>query len=358
MDFKVGDRVKFLNENGGGIITKVINSNMVNVAIEEGFEIPTLASNLIKIDLSKRGSSMFDEEFEIPQSTRGAETEPANDYAERTSPLIKYNTKNIFPEGIYLAYIPHEQKWLISGMLDIYLVNHTPYSTLFSLFLKEESGGFSGMDYDVVPSGSKLLITTIDRDELELWSEGVIQLLFHNDQFDAIPLPANCSFRAKPSKFYKEDNYRESNFLGEKAFLITLTERKTIKSTTMAEETFKYDDVQEQKMEAKPAEVKGLIDEHQTVYREAEVDLHIEALVEDVSSIEPSQILRKQINYFTQCLESAIARQYFKVTFIHGVGNGTLRTAIREIMKAYPNLEVRSAPMQQYGMGAIEVLIK
>jgi len=48
MKFKVGDRVRFLNDQGGGIVTKVISSSLVNVRIEDGFEIPTVVSELIK----------------------------------------------------------------------------------------------------------------------------------------------------------------------------------------------------------------------------------------------------------------------------------------------------------------------
>ena len=50
MKYNIGDKVKFLNTSGGGIITKIISSTMVNVAIEEGFEIPTMTSELLKID--------------------------------------------------------------------------------------------------------------------------------------------------------------------------------------------------------------------------------------------------------------------------------------------------------------------
>lgn len=42
MNFKVGDKVKFLNESGGGEIKKIISSNLVSVQIDDGFEIPTL----------------------------------------------------------------------------------------------------------------------------------------------------------------------------------------------------------------------------------------------------------------------------------------------------------------------------
>jgi hypothetical protein len=40
----------FLNESGGGIISKIVSHGLVNVAIEDGFEIPTMVSNLIKIE--------------------------------------------------------------------------------------------------------------------------------------------------------------------------------------------------------------------------------------------------------------------------------------------------------------------
>ena len=39
MEFRTGDKVKFLNQTGGGIISKIISPSMVKVAIEDGFEI-------------------------------------------------------------------------------------------------------------------------------------------------------------------------------------------------------------------------------------------------------------------------------------------------------------------------------
>ena len=50
MILKAGDRVKFVNEKGEGRVSKIINSSRVLVAIEEGFEIPYLLSDLIKIE--------------------------------------------------------------------------------------------------------------------------------------------------------------------------------------------------------------------------------------------------------------------------------------------------------------------
>ena len=96
---------------------------------------------------------------------------------------------------------------------------------------------------------------------------------------------------------------------------------------------------------------------HQVNKREAEVDLHIHELMEDPVSLEKMEILDFQKNYFELCLESAISNHFLKVTFIHGVGNGILREAILEILKKYEGIEVLDAPMQKYGVGAVEVRI-
>ena len=46
-EFKIGDRVNFLNNVGGGKVTKIIDSRMVMVEVEDGFEIPTLISEIV-----------------------------------------------------------------------------------------------------------------------------------------------------------------------------------------------------------------------------------------------------------------------------------------------------------------------
>lgn len=50
MKFKPGDKVRFLNTVGGGTIVKELNEFMVSVAIDDGFEIPTLISELVAIE--------------------------------------------------------------------------------------------------------------------------------------------------------------------------------------------------------------------------------------------------------------------------------------------------------------------
>ncbi len=144
MKFKVGDRVKFLNENGGGVVSKIISPSMVNIAIEDGFEIPILTSEILKIELEAPIDSpkhMFREDFHVNIETA---PEPIYESDERNIPLLSHSAKGVFAEGIYFAFVPHDQRWLITGMLDVYLVNHTPYDILYSLFLESSGKGFEG----------------------------------------------------------------------------------------------------------------------------------------------------------------------------------------------------------------------
>jgi hypothetical protein len=47
---KIGDRVKFLNDVGGGIVTGFLGKNMVKVENEDGFEVPYPVAKLINVD--------------------------------------------------------------------------------------------------------------------------------------------------------------------------------------------------------------------------------------------------------------------------------------------------------------------
>ena len=54
MKFKIGDKVSFLNQTGCGVIAEILNSKMVSVFIEDGFEIPVLQDQLILIPANQQ----------------------------------------------------------------------------------------------------------------------------------------------------------------------------------------------------------------------------------------------------------------------------------------------------------------
>ena len=135
MKLSVGDKVKYLNATGGGVVTKVIDSKMVMVSDQDGFEIPTLISELVRVVHEEAGARFFNERFETPSNQENdhgkVRSEEEELQLESLDPWLIRNRKS---EDIYLAYVPHDQKWLITGLVDVYLINNTSFDLIYNLF--------------------------------------------------------------------------------------------------------------------------------------------------------------------------------------------------------------------------------
>jgi len=381
MKFNVGDKVKFLNTKGGGVVSKIITPTLVNVMIEDGFEIPTMTNELVKVQPQGKAERMFAEEFPVPSShfpdgssqsavsgqqsavrdsqsndrrPPTADREP--EIPDRQSTLSNFSFRAKNTPGVYMAFVPHDQKWFVTGMVEIYLINYTPMDALFTFYLEGKTK-LIGMDYDVLFAGNKILIDTIDRDELLKWTKGLVQLIFFQENPEKIYMPVSAEFDIANSRFNDEKNYKVSQFFEENLLLVSLSQTAALNSVVSMEQT-KMDEealIRKQAMEIKPS---ALIEKHQTGPREAVVDLHIGELIEDFEELSPHEIMKIQMDYFKKCIESAADRNFSKVTFIHGVGNGSLKSAIMRQVQEYEHAESHLASLAKFGVGAIDVTIK
>lgn len=355
MQYKPGDKVRFLNEKGGGTVMKVINDFMVSVAIEDGFEIPTLTSNLVLVEKGDTPMPVFT--HETARKAEPAQQPVSKTEDDRASSLSRPASTQAIASGIYLAFVPSDQQWLVTGNIGISLVNFTEHDVLYSLFLKKEEGGFSGVDYGVLPKESKVLIETILHEDLNEWTSGTVQLLFHKDENEKLLMPVSADFRIKGSKFYREDSFHEFGLMqNRKAIIYTLCELNRLHST--AEYILAQKEGESPVPEkAKQFRPEAIIDRYQTAPREAEIDLHISALRDRYDQLSPHEILTIQLGTFERMLESALACNYTKVIFIHGIGNGSLKQAIVERIRDYGDIEFRNASFTRFGNGAIEIIL-
>lgn len=91
---------------------------------------------------------------------------------------------------------------------------------------------------------------------------------------------------------------------------------------------------------------------------EIEVDLHIEELIETHRGMSNSHILEVQMANFRRELNVAIRKKVQRLIIIHGVGEGVLKSAIRqELYESYPSIEHHDASYRKYGYGATEILV-
>ena len=347
MKFKLGDKVKFIDEVGGGVVTKILDSKLVNIKTDDGFEMPVVTSELMPDhrDIDKQETTSYHNPIPVQNIE---ENEP--EFVSEINPW-----GNIKEEpGVYLAFEPHEQQWVLTGDIDVVLANNTQYELLYSLFL-ERNNKIEGVDFNSVPANSKIVIETIDREEVENWRSGYLQLLFHSDSPDKVYLPVHSVIDIQVSRFFKEGSYRANTLLNGKAIIVMVTTQNTLKVASYNEADRKSD-IQEEKLKTKIAD-KPLVDKYKSGQLEAVVDLHIGELVDNILGMSSLDMLKKQIDTFKKVLESAIISNYQKVTFIHGVGNGVLKDAIIKELEGYENLDNKMASITKFGVGAIDVVI-
>jgi len=234
MKFKVGDRVRFLSSTGGGVVTKIVSPSIVNVAIDDGFDIPTAVSDLVKIEPDgKAASRFFDQGPENSDSSKSRrinsvattiEEEPELETFEddRIVPLPSTARRAANPAGLYLAFIPSDQKWLITGDIDVMIVNFSDHDFLYNWFIRGKKGGWRGVDYGVIPPLAAIHVDRISRDKLSQWCDGVIQLMQHIDKPIDILAPASVEYTIKTTKLMREESFKDYLFVEGKAFVYEL----------------------------------------------------------------------------------------------------------------------------------------
>ena len=352
----IGDKVNFLNAVGGGKVTKIIDSRMVMVEIEDGFEVPCMISDLV-LDFRSQPSRQQQIVDTVQREIKEKEIVQQQQQEDARHGGLRRFAKEAEKEGAYLAFVPHEQQWVLTGAMDVMLVNHTPYEMLYTFTIKEDDK-FVNVDYGQLDKFEKVVVETISREDLEYWCNGIVQALFTAESSDSVLLPLNAPLSNRTSRFFKEGSYQPSGVLGEKAVMICLSELIALKHGDSDFTQLLKDGVGVQAAKKDLVKKEAPIDKHRTGPGEATVDLHIGSLVDNILGLSSHDMFNIQMDYFKKMLDSAIVAEYSKVTFIHGVGNGVLKNAIIEELKKYKNTENRMASIAKFGVGAIEVDIK
>ena len=354
-NFNIGDKVNFISSVGGGKVTKIIDSKMVMVEIEDGFEIPSLVSDLV-LDFRAQPSRQQQIVDTVQKEIQTKQKEEEEQREDARHGGLRRHAKDAEKEGVYLAFVPHDQQWMLTGPIDLVLLNNTPYEMLYSLTIRETEM-FANADYGQIEAYGKVTIESISRDDLEYWLKGIVQAVFCKDESKEVLLPLNSPYELRSARFFKEGSYTMSGLLGEKAVTICLADIVTLRNSDTDFSRLMKEGMRTASANNTIVKPDYPIDKHRTAIGEAVVDLHIGELVENIAGLSSHDMFNIQMDYFRKMLDSAIAADYGKVTFIHCVGNGVLKNAIIEELKKYKNTENRMASLAHFGVGAIDVVI-
>lgn len=86
-----------------------------------------------------------------------------------------------------------------------------------------------------------------------------------------------------------------------------------------------------------------------------EIDLHIEKLIPNKRGLSNYDILNIQTETVKRQMDFALRNRIPKVVFIHGVGEGVLKSELDFLLGRYENVTFQDANYQKYGLGATEV---
>ena len=343
MNFKIGDKVRFLNEKGEGVVSKIINKTTVGITIDGDFEIPFSISQLLIIR----------DELNPPKTEKTS--------IEKESFIEKKNAissvKKIEKEGIYIAFSPENSNNISYSDFNVWLINNTKYEILFSYSIFS-SNGFKTIETGSLVSTEHLLIETIDQKLLSDSSTFKIDALFFEEKEHEYQIPISEVIKLKPIKLYKENAFVENSFISDKALIITVSRLYSFEEKATSE-LLKTDlskiFFQKKNLSDTPKKSKPHANNNSAL--EIEIDLHIEELIDNYSGMTNAEIVIIQIKHFQKALDNAINNHFRKLVVIHGVGNGRLKNEVRSILSTYSNLKVLDASYSKYGFGATEVLI-
>ncbi len=349
MNFRKGDLVKFLNDVGQGTIVKFQDEKIALVLNEDGFEIPVLISELLKIE----GDYTFNSNEE--HSVSNSESSKPQNIVIEEDDLEEDGLNTDSEAKVYFALVPKNQEDMINSDLDVYLINDSNFRVSYAIS-KSEDKFQSLFAYGNLEDNTKVILESIKREDLNKFEDLNFQLLFFRKGNYFLLNPINKTWTVKPARFFKQSAFTENDFFHENAFIYTLTTDEINLTDHISDsdiEKSKKDKDQKEPRKrlksSKSGENKGI----------EEVDLHIEELVDNHSDLSNSEILDIQMSRFVTTLDGGIIAGTRKMVFIHGLGNGRLKHEVQKTLdRKYPKLKYQDASFKEYGYGATMVIIK
>ena len=349
---KIGDKVRFLSEVGGGIVTGFQGKDFVLVEDADGFDIPMPIRECVVIETDdynmrrKPGSSASKPEEPVKP------VKPEMPVIQRQPEVKGGDTLNVF-----LAYVPEDAKAMMTTPFETYLVNDSNYY-LYYTYQSAEGKAWKTRSHGLVEPNTKLLLEEFTKDMLNEMELVAVQFIAFKDGRTAPLKPAVCvELRIDTVKFYKLHTFRESDFFEQPALVydIVKDDVPTRQVFVSAEElqSVLIQKKEVDKPKSQPIVKRGGKNEI------LEIDLHINELLDDTRGMGNAEILNYQLDKFREVMEKYKAKREQKIVFIHGKGDGVLRKAlIDELKRKYSNCRYQDASFQEYGFGATMVTIK
>ncbi|MEI7675565.1 MAG: DUF2027 domain-containing protein [Bacteroidales bacterium] len=345
MALKIGDKVRFLDSVGGGIVKRFISKELVAVEEEDGFETPIMIKECVVIESVTTQNSNKNSYKDIA---------PASQSQMPTPKIVETRDGDVL--NLLLAFLPVDDRNIQTTSYETFFVNDSNYYVQFNYLSKQGKGWILRHTATVEPN-QQVFVEEFAKEQLNDLERICMQIVaFKRDKpFDLKPA-ISVEHRVDTVKFYKLHSFQENQYFEDKAMLLWICKNDK------PEHTFSIDASElmtamkskgDFKQPVKPKDNQNLPNSI------LEIDLHANELLDTTSGLNNSEIIRIQLDKFHQVLKENQGSKGKKIVFIHGKGEGVLRKAILDELKLrYKTYLFQDASFKEYGFGATMITIK
>lgn len=358
MKFKEQDRVRFLNDAVEGEVTKILANGRLEVTDDDGFAHIVADTSVVRIEFSLDDSQLNEDDIHTSEQKTGANS------GERVTLSTTKHALSIISslendETIYAAIRLHNEMALLTTDLDLLIVNNTSYSLSFTA--SRQFGNLRhGIGAASIGPRNEKFLGIFSQDELHRFNGFEFQFLFYGEREYRPKAPVTKYFYISSNDFLHPDYQtrlqgRSGEILLMPLYQLNQEPEPDISSLVEKYKISEYESEKRKLDSGSGSRGKGAKEKFVILSRQKVVDLHIEELLKDSSGMSNAQIISYQLNQFMYEMDQAILNKMHKITFIHGVGEGILKNAIREELKKYPGVRWTEAPPEKFGYGATEI---
>lgn len=376
---KIGDKVRFLSEVGGGIVSGFQGKDIVLVQDEDGFDIPMLIRECVVVDTNdyniakvNTGERHIDLSGSYGSGFNGGGKPSSRFRSEKPDTLVhafdddeddKPITFRPRPmerrEGeklnVFLAFVPVNPKDMSGTAFETYLVNDSNYYLSFT-YLSVEGTSWKARFQGTVEPNTKLFLEEFERTALNDMERLCVQAIAYKQDKPFLLKPAiSVEFRIDAVKFYKLHTFQPNEFFEEPALLYDVVRNDVPVRQVFVDASQMKEALMKKKSDERPVQQPA---RKQSKNDLIEVDLHITELLDNTHGLSNRDMLDRQLAEFNRVMAENQGKKGQKIVFIHGKGEGVLRNAlIKELKHKYKNCSYQDASFQEYGYGATMVTI-
>jgi len=348
MKMNIGDTVRYLDAVGGGVVTAFKGKDMVVVLEDDGFETPVFKRQCVVIESAAPQSQLVQPKTSV-QMPESPKVEEPKAVMTKTPETREGECLNIS-----LAYLPSPDKSFTDSEFECYLINDSNYTLMFN-YASCSGKTWKSRATGTLEPNSKLFLEAFNKESiLELEKISFQCIAFKAEAFYSFKNTVSVEIRLDTVKFYKIHCFRENDYFEEDALIVPVVKRDVPEKGMF----ISADEIARAIRQKEPEKPRTSIPLSKKKSEVLEVDLHIGSLLDTTAGMNNADMLKYQMETFRKVMDEHRSKKAFKIVFIHGKGDGVLRSAIlNELQTKYKSCKWQDASFREYGFGATMVTI-